>query len=153
MEGAGMEAKKKLRFSGIFILVLITIFCFVTIKLSNARKIEENGLDEIYEIDSSLLPGHIIGYFCMVCDPPSKKQELTALTEQYLTEERINDFITRAEEKAESLSMTLNGVWVIFIEPSERLSIGVFPEPNTILTYFPEDYQIARVSLNYQGTK
>lgn len=144
-----MKARKKTKGSH-FCLSVLVFCCIAVFIVSRAVKGNKVMTEEIYEIDSAYVSQNIIAYFCMVCDPPSQSHEIIDLTDQYLTEEKVNDFVARAGEKAESLGppfTPLSDVWVIFIEPSERLGVGEFPEADTILSCFPEDHMIRHVRL------
>lgn len=129
--------------SGIALFVLAIIW-------NDAQKKNLEGVCEegIYELDSAFIFEDINAFFCMVCEPPTQKEDLATMIDAYLSDERIVDFYERSEETARSASVQLTDVWVVFIKPSDRLGIGEIPEPNTILSYFPEDNTIAIVHLN-----
>ena len=129
---------------GVTLLTLVTIWS----NLQQNKSVEEVCSEGIYEVGSAFIFDNVDAFYCMMCDPPSKKEELTALVNAYLTDERIADFYKRSEEHARSRSSQLDDVWVIFIEPSERLKVGEIPEPGTILGYFPEENTVAIVHLS-----
>ncbi len=147
-------------------LVLFALILFVLIRVgvaayrNHALKrslIEQNTYEVSY---SYVAAGERTQSYFMICEPPKEKDEIWCLVQRYVEEDgflasqRSRGEQTVAELEADAKEKRpFAGMIFTFLEPSQALPIGVFPDDIARAQYQVERHMLCSVWVSFAGDR